>query len=66
VDPAAAVAGPEVERHMSPGRARSGEVAQGLAEFILILALITIVALGALLYLGGGLDTILSTIGANP
>jgi hypothetical protein len=51
---------------MSPGRAKTGELAQGLAEFILILALIAIVALSALLYLGGGLDTILSTVGANP
>jgi hypothetical protein len=55
-----------VERDMSPGRPRSGEHAQGLAEFILILALLAVVALGALLYLGGGLDTILSTVGTKP
>jgi hypothetical protein len=51
---------------MSQDRRRAGEVAQGLAEFVLILALIAIVALSALLFLGGGLDTILSSVGANP
>jgi Flp pilus assembly pilin Flp len=35
---------------------------QGLAEFALILTLIAIVAISALLFLGGGIDTILSTI----
>ena len=33
---------------------------------VLILALLTMVAIGALLLLGGGLDVILSTIGASP
>lgn len=36
---------------------------QGLAEFALILALISIVAISALLFLGGGLNTILSVAG---
>ena len=35
---------------------------QGLAEYALILTLIAIVAISALLFLGGGIDTILSTI----
>jgi Flp pilus assembly pilin Flp len=38
---------------------------QGLAEYALILALITIVAISALLFLGGGLSSILSVIGAS-
>ncbi len=36
---------------------------QGLAEYALILALIAIVAVIALLFLGGQLSTILSTVG---
>jgi pilus assembly protein Flp/PilA len=44
---------------------RSDESGQGLAEFALILALIAIVAISALLFLGGGIDTILSAI-ASP
>ena len=38
---------------------------QGLAEYALILALIAIVAVLALTFLGGQLSTILSTIGAG-
>jgi Flp pilus assembly pilin Flp len=38
---------------------------QGLAEYALNLALIAIVAISALLFLGGGIDTILSTIGSS-
>jgi pilus assembly protein Flp/PilA len=37
---------------------------QGLAEYALILALIAIVAIGALLFLGGQISSILSQIGA--
>jgi Flp pilus assembly pilin Flp len=36
---------------------------QGLAEYALILALIAIVAVSALLFLGGGLTAILSVVG---
>ena len=36
--------------------------AQGLAEFVLLLALLAIVAAGAILFLGGGLDTIMGTM----
>lgn len=39
------------------------EEGQGLAEYALILALIAIVAVVALLFLGGVISTILSTIG---
>ena len=36
---------------------------QGLAEYALILALIAIVAIFALIFLGGQVSTILSTVG---
>jgi pilus assembly protein Flp/PilA len=36
---------------------------QGLAEYALILALIAILAITALIFLSGRIDTILSTIG---
>jgi Flp pilus assembly pilin Flp len=36
---------------------------QGLAEYALILSLIAILAISALLFLGGQLNTILSVIG---
>ena len=39
------------------------EEGQGLAEYALILALITIVAIVALIFLGGQVSTILSTVG---
>jgi pilus assembly protein Flp/PilA len=39
------------------------EKGQGLAEYALILALIAIAAVVALLFLGGVIQTILSTIG---
>ena len=38
---------------------------QGLAEYALILALIAILAITALLFLSGQINTILSTIGKN-
>jgi Flp pilus assembly pilin Flp len=50
-----------VERATS-GRSQAG---QGLAEYALILALMTIIAVSALLILGGGLSTILSVVGAR-
>ncbi len=37
---------------------------QGLAEYALILALVAILAVAALLFLSGQIDTILSAIGA--
>ena len=42
-----------------------GEAGQGLAEYALILALIAVVAIGALLFLGGEIAQVLSTIGAT-
>jgi pilus assembly protein Flp/PilA len=39
------------------------EAGQGLAEYALILALIAIAAVVALLFLGGVIQTILSTVG---
>jgi len=50
---------------MARGTLRSSEAGQGLAEYALILTLITIVAISAILFLGGGIDTILSTIGKS-
>ena len=38
---------------------------QGLAEYALILALIAIVAISALLFLGGGISSILSVVGSS-
>jgi pilus assembly protein Flp/PilA len=42
---------------------RQDEEGQGLAEYALILALIAIVAIGALLLLGGAISGILSNVG---
>jgi pilus assembly protein Flp/PilA len=41
------------------------EEGQGLAEYALILALIAIVAILALIFLGGQVSTILSTVGSS-
>ena len=41
------------------------EEGQGLAEYALILALIAIVAIVALIFLGGQVQTILSTVGSS-
>ena len=41
----------------------SRERGQGLAEYALILALIAIIAIAALIFLGGEISSILSTIG---
>jgi pilus assembly protein Flp/PilA len=38
---------------------------QGLAEYALILALIAIVAISALLFLGGGINSMLSVVGSS-
>lgn len=40
------------------------EEGQGLAEYALILSLIAIVVIAVLLFMGGNIKTILSTIGA--
>ena len=42
---------------------RRDEEGQGLAEYALILALIAIVAIAALVFLGGQISAILSSIG---
>jgi pilus assembly protein Flp/PilA len=44
---------------------RRDEEGQGLAEYALILALIAIIAIAALIFLGGQISGILSTIGAS-
>jgi len=44
---------------------RQDEEGQGLAEYALILALIAIVAILALIFLGGQISKILSTVGAS-
>jgi pilus assembly protein Flp/PilA len=41
------------------------EEGQGLAEYALILALIAVIAIAALVFLGTQISTILSSIGAN-
>jgi pilus assembly protein Flp/PilA len=42
---------------------RNSQAGQGLAEYALILALIAILAIAALLFLGGQINTILSNVG---
>jgi len=44
---------------------RDEERGQGLAEYALILALVAIIAIAALIFLGSETSEILSTIGAN-
>lgn len=53
------------ENQVSRVRLAPGPGGQGLAEYVLILALITIVAVSALLFLGGGLGSILSVAGQS-
>ncbi len=43
--------------------AATDERGQGLAEYALILSLIAIVAIAALIFLGGEISSILSTVG---
>jgi pilus assembly protein Flp/PilA len=38
---------------------------QGLAEYALLLALIAIIAIAALLFLGGSVSTLLSNVGTS-
>ena len=44
---------------------RSDEEGQGLAEYALILALIAIVVIGAVIFLGGQINTIMSNVGSS-
>jgi pilus assembly protein Flp/PilA len=44
---------------------RNDDRGQGLAEYALILALIAVIAIAALVFLGTRISEILSTIGAN-
>jgi len=46
-------------------RLQPGARGQGLAEYALILALIAIVAIAALIFLGGQVKIILSTVGKS-
>ena len=41
------------------------EEGQGLAEYALILALIAIVVIAAVIFLGGQINTIMSTVGTS-
>lgn len=50
-------------RHAQPLVSRSDEDGQGLAEYALILALIAIISIVALIFLGTQISAILSTIG---
>ena len=49
---------------ISSSHVRDDEDGQGLAEYALILALIAIIAIAALLFLGGQISSILSSVGA--
>jgi len=44
---------------------RSDERGQGLAEYALILSLIAIIAIAALIFLGGTISSLLSSVGAQ-
>jgi Flp pilus assembly pilin Flp len=55
----------EVSRLLAALRSRHGEEGQGLAEFALILALIAIVAVLSLIFLGDSLADLMSMIGAT-
>ncbi len=44
---------------------REHEVGQGLAEYALILALVALIAIVALLFLGGQVSAILSDVGSS-
>jgi len=47
------------------GMIHRDEEGQGLAEYALILALIAILAIAALLFLGGAINDVLSTVGTS-
>ena len=44
---------------------REQQEGQGLAEYALILALIAVIAIAALLFLGGSINELMNTIGNN-
>ena len=54
-----------VEGHRVFSRATGNQHGQGLAEYALILALIVVVAVAALVFLGTNISSILSTIARN-
>jgi len=47
------------------GLVHRGDEGQGLAEYALILALIAVVAILALVFMGGAISTLLSTVGKS-
>ena len=49
----------------SPLPMRFDEIGQGLAEYALILALVSVIAILSLLFLGGQISAILSTLGVS-
>lgn len=55
----------EIVRRLTEDRPADAERGQGLAEYALILALIAIIAIAALIFLGGEISEILSTIGVQ-
>jgi pilus assembly protein Flp/PilA len=52
-------------RALAAELARRDEEGQGLAEYALILALIAIVAIASMIFLGGVINDLMSTIGAT-
>ncbi len=55
----------EVIRWLAAKRPAHGEEGQGLAEYALILALIAIVAILSLIFLGDTINDLMSLIGSN-
>jgi Flp pilus assembly pilin Flp len=55
----------EVIRRLVPKWPDHGEEGQGLAEYALILALIAIVAILSLIFLGDTINDLMSLIGSN-
>ena len=55
----------EIVRRLTEHRPADGEEGQGLAEYALILALIAIVAILSLVFLGDTINDLMSSIGAT-
>ena len=55
----------ELARWLAAGRQADGEGGQGLAEYALILALIAIVAILSLVFLGDTINDLMSYIGST-
>ena len=53
----------DIVRRLTEHRPADGEEGQGLAEYALILALIAIVAILSLIFLGDTINTLMSNIG---